>query len=305
MDEKIVAIYCLCDDFLKTQRHQEDPQQRMSDAEVMTTAVVAARYFGGNHEKARAMLDDPRYIPRMLSKSRFCRRLHSLAPLFEALLNRLAERFKRQNASGEMENVYLADSFPVPVCDNIRISRSRLYPLRDRPPSLREAWWAELCEEPPPTGRSKAPANYRGYIASKRRYFYGVRLHLVTTETGQPVECVIAPGSYADVSMFPDFRLDLPKGSRIYTDKAFNDYEEEDFLRETAEIHLCPLRKINSRRPVPGYVEYVRRYMRKAIETTMSVCQQAFPKSIHAVIPEGFELKVFLFVLAHSISFVI
>ena len=304
MDEEIVAIYCLCDDFLTTRRHREDPQQQMNDAEVMTVALVAARYFGGNFRKAGSMLHAPTYIPRMLSKSRLCRRLHALNPLFEALFHVLAERFKRENAEEETRNVYLLDSFPVSVCDNIRITRSRLYPSKPRPPSLRDAWWAALCGEPPPPGRPAAPVGYRGYIPSKRRYFYGVRVHLLTTASGQPIECVIAPGSYADVSMLPNFRFDLPQGSQIWADKGYNHYAEEDFLRE-AGIHLCPLRRKNSRRPVAAYVEYVRRHGRKAIETAISVCEQAFPKSIHAVIPEGFELKVFLFVLAHSISFIL
>ncbi len=75
MDDTIVAIYCLCDDLLKALRHRDDPQSRMSDAEVMTTALVAARFFGGSHEHARALLGTPRYVPHMLSKSRFSRRL--------------------------------------------------------------------------------------------------------------------------------------------------------------------------------------------------------------------------------------
>jgi len=29
---------------------------------------------------------------------------------------------------------------------------------------------------------------FRGYVASKRRYFYGLRVHLVTTAAGEPVE---------------------------------------------------------------------------------------------------------------------
>ncbi len=32
MDDKIVAIYCLCADILDALGHVEDPQQRMSDA---------------------------------------------------------------------------------------------------------------------------------------------------------------------------------------------------------------------------------------------------------------------------------
>ena len=50
MDLTIVAVYTICDDFLILLGHQEHPQTQMTDAEVMTTAVVAARYFAGNHQ---------------------------------------------------------------------------------------------------------------------------------------------------------------------------------------------------------------------------------------------------------------
>ena len=56
MDEKIVATFCLCDDLLKAMHHHEDRQCQMNDAEVMTTAFIAALFFRGNHESARAML---------------------------------------------------------------------------------------------------------------------------------------------------------------------------------------------------------------------------------------------------------
>jgi len=42
MDSQIVAVFCLCDDMLKALGHHEDPQCQMSDAEVMTIAIVAA-----------------------------------------------------------------------------------------------------------------------------------------------------------------------------------------------------------------------------------------------------------------------
>jgi len=49
---------------------------------------------------------------------------------------------------------YLLDSFPVPICDNIRIPRVRLARSED----------------------------FRGYIASKKRYFYGIRVQLLVTK---------------------------------------------------------------------------------------------------------------------------
>ena len=34
MDTQIIAIFCLCDDMLKSLHHDEDKQRQMSDAEV-------------------------------------------------------------------------------------------------------------------------------------------------------------------------------------------------------------------------------------------------------------------------------
>jgi hypothetical protein len=54
-------------------------------------------------------------IPKMISKSRLNRRLHSVAQLSYELFHQLGWAFKQVNASTE----YLIDSFPVPVCENI------------------------------------------------------------------------------------------------------------------------------------------------------------------------------------------
>lgn len=270
MDGQITAIYSLCDDVLKTLPHSEDPQCRMSDAEVMTTAIVAALYFGGNLERARGLLAQPTYIPRMLSKSRFNRRLHALEGLLIYLFQVLGEVFKQLNAS----SVYLIDSFPIPACDNIRIPRSKRY--------------RKEC--------------YRGYTASKRRYFYGVKLYLVVTAQGEPIEMVLAPGSTADVSALPAFNFDLPQGSTLYSDSAFTLYYLEDVMREAAGINFSPMRKKNSTRPVPAYIAYLQARGRKMVETAGSLVARLLPKSIHAVTSRGFELKIMLFVLAYAIS---
>jgi hypothetical protein len=82
MDTQIVAVFCLCDDMLKALHHEEDPQSQISDAEVMTTAIVAALYFGGNNEKARVHMQEYGYIPKMIGKSSFNRRWHRIAELF-------------------------------------------------------------------------------------------------------------------------------------------------------------------------------------------------------------------------------
>ena len=78
MDLTIVAVYTIPDDLLISIGHKEHPQTKMSDAEVMTAAPIAARYFGGNQQTACTTLKTLGYIPNMLGHSRFNRRLHRI-----------------------------------------------------------------------------------------------------------------------------------------------------------------------------------------------------------------------------------
>jgi Transposase DDE domain len=270
MDDKIIATFCLCDDVLKAMHHQEDRQCQMNDAEIMTTALVASSCFRGNHESARAMLRQHGYIPHMVSKSRFSRRLHRIKALFLVLFDLLAQIGKMLNKDA----IYVIDSVPIAVCDNIRIRRSKIYSKED----------------------------FRGYQASKKRYFYGLKIHLMVTQDGQPVECFLTPGGFGDVDALKYYAYELPDGSIIYADKAYNDYEIEDLLKEVEHMQLLPIRKKNSKRALPPYISFVQSYHRKRVETAGSLIAQLLPKSIHAVTPQGFELKVALFVIASSLN---
>ena len=150
METEIIITYCVCDDMIKSLKIKENVQVRMKNAEIMTTAIVAAMFFGGNHERARIFLEENKYIPNMLSKSQFNRRLHAIdGDLWNMLFDILGNVFKQTNKSQE----YAVDSFPVAACKNIRISRCKLYK-----------------EE-----------KYRGKCTSKREYFYGIKVHIIST----------------------------------------------------------------------------------------------------------------------------
>ena len=107
MDTDVVAYYCFVGVMLQTSGHQEPPQRSMTDAEVITTALVAARLFGGNFATARAFLESHGYIPNMLSKSQYNRRLHRAAPLLRRLFRWLALIHKRSTE----EDIYLSTAF--------------------------------------------------------------------------------------------------------------------------------------------------------------------------------------------------
>ena len=270
MDDKIIATFCLCDDLLKAIHHHEDCQCQMNDAEIMTTALIASLFFRGNHESARALLKQHGYIPHMLSKSRFSRRLHRMKALLSILFDLLGNIWKTLNTDA----VYVIDSLPVAVCDNIRIRRSKIYSKED----------------------------FRGYQASKKRYFYGLKIHLMVTQDGQPVECFLTPGGFGDVDALKYYAYELPNGAIIYADKAYNDYEIEDLLKAVDYIELLPMRKKNSKRALSPSATFVQTYHRKRVETAGSLIAQLLPKSIHAVTSQGFELKVALFVIASSLN---
>ena len=122
MDDNILSMYCLCADVVKATGHTEAPQQRRSDAEVISTGLVALLCFRGNFESARALLRAPRYIPPMLSRSRVNRSLHRLKELLLRIFELLGETWKHLN----IESVYISDSFPIAVCDHDRIPRVKL-----------------------------------------------------------------------------------------------------------------------------------------------------------------------------------
>jgi hypothetical protein len=270
MYDRTLAIYCFVDDLLKAMRQAEDSRRQFSDSEVVTTAIVAMLFFSGNFERARRFLHSSGMMPRMLSRSRFSRRVSRLADLVGMLFHQLGLVIKELNT----ESRYSLDSFPIPVCDNIRVPRCRL----------------AQGEE------------FRGYSASKRRYFYGLRVQVVVTVEGLPVECCILPGSLSDIQGLAELPLSLPAGAEVAADAAYTFYEWEDHLVEQDRVHLLVARKANSkRRDTPPAHDY-KQWLRRRIETVFGEIAKLFPKKIHATTLSGFVLKVSLFLFAYQVD---
>ena len=270
MIDHTTALYCIVDDLLKAVGHTDDRRRAMTDAEVLTTALLAAHCFGGNTEHARRFLREAGLMPRMLSRSRLCRRLHAVADLAYTLFHQLGAALKELSASTN----YLLDSFPVAACDNIRIKRARI---------LRGAQW-------------------RGRSAAHRRYFYGVRVQVVATGEGVPVEFAFLPGAASDVRGLGVLPLSLPSGGELFMDSGYTDYAAEDAAREQDGVSFAVQRRRNSRRWDEPWRAYYKQLMRKRIETAFSRLTAMFPKHIHATSFRGFLLKVSWFVIAFALD---
>ena len=259
----VITAYCRCDDFLKLRRHVRHPLATLCDAEVMTIGLVAARFFGGCLVHAQAYLDEARLIPARLCKSRLVRRLHGLQSTFEAFFD-VVRACPTQHA----EAVFALDTMPLVAVQNARIPRARIY----------------------------QSAVYHGYSATKKTFFYGLKLHLVVNERGQPVEAALVPAAVADVRGYEILPLALPQGSIVTADKAYNALKQEQALSERG-ITSLPLRKKNMSACCEAQLSGWVSKRRKVVETAFSRLSALLPKAIHAVTGRGFELKATLFVL--------
>jgi hypothetical protein len=269
MIDKTIAIYVFIDDLLQLMGHKEKQRRKISDAEVLTSALLGALYFGGNLEKARNFMYATRLIPHHIDKSRFNRRLHAIGEDVSMLFLQIGQLIKEVAKCKS----FILDSFPIPVCDNIRISRSKLI---------------------------KGPG-YRGWQASMRRYFYGIKVHLITTDQGIPVEFCIVAGGEADVKGLEQLPFALRDGSEVYADAAYTNYGVEDMLAQEGII-LRSQRKSNAHRKDSLFLAYLKEQVRKRIETTISCIKGLFLRKLHAVTLKGFLIKVVLFLLAFQLD---
>jgi hypothetical protein len=269
-EDKIIGIYCIIDDILKAIGHLEDKRRKVSDSEVITTAIVSALYFGGHQDNGRSFMKMTGLMPAMLDKSRFNRRLHGVSELSFSIFCQIGHCLKSMAGASE----YVIDSFPVAVCDNIRISRCKL---------LKGKQW-------------------RGKQSSMRRYFYGVKVQVLVNSSGIPVEFGFVPGAENDVQALKKLPLAVAAESKIYGDSAYTNYQIEDDMKEADLIELMIGRKSNSKRPDEPWIRFIKEYMRKGIETSFSEIKALFLRKIHAVTFKGFLLKIVMFILAFTLN---
>ena len=261
-DDVIITAYVVIDDMMKDLGHQSHVLAQISDAEVLTVAVAAAKFFHNNHEAALGMVTKAGYLSGRLSVSRFNRRLHQLADWLPLILGALAELFAHNEA-------FVLDSMPVPVCKRVRARRCRKVRGRD----------------------------YCGYCAAKKEKFFGWRLHLVCTPEGMPVSFSMLPGGYHDLTPMHELTADLPEGADVFGDKGYNSATDEASMLEDVGVRLIPMRKKNMT-PHEWADEFDLRRYRKTIETVNSQLARMGMEQLYARTNAGFDIKVHASLLA-------
>jgi hypothetical protein len=263
------TLYFIIDEYLKKSFHKEDKQVTMSDSEIIFVYIVAFKYHSGNYAKTLEYSRQSGLIKKVLSASRFSRRMNRLKDIIEQIQSFLSELIKKTSNNNE----YCIDSFPLPICKNVRIKRCKLVQGKE----------------------------YLGYNSSKDEYYYGFKVHLITAKNGDIVEFEYSPARYHDQIAFSLLNFDLPEGSKIFADKAYNNYLLEEIIKDATNTDFLPIRKSNSKKEDnQPFINYYRQTKRKIIESIISKLQGLFPKKIHATNIEGFLFKILGFILAHN-----
>ena len=246
--------------------HRDDVRAGAGDAEVLTVAVVAAKYFQNHLARALQIMTRLGYLSGPLSESRFNRRLHRLADWLRLALETLGALFARGEA-------FLLDSMPVPVCKRARARRCKK--VRGR----------EFC----------------GYCPAKKEAFFGWRLHLICTTDGVPVAFDLVPGGLHDLTPIHELTYGLPAGAAVYGDKGYNAGDDEATILADTGVRLVPLRKANMR-PNLWADKLALRAHRKRIESVYSQGEAMGVQRLRARTNPGLEIKVHATLLALTIA---
>ena len=264
----IVTAYSLIEDLLTAHGYQDDPRARVSAAEILIVAVVAAKYFQNHHERALCILVKLGEIPR-LSVSRFNRRLHALSDWMYGIVTLLGEVF----AQGE---VFIIDSMPMPVCKRVR------------------AW---RCKKV----RGQA---YCGYCAAKREKFFGWRLHLICTAEGIPVSFDLLPAAQHDLTPIHELTVNLPAGASVFGDKGYISAADACTILEDTGVRLVSIRRKNMK-PNSWADDFDLRLYRRRIETVYSQMEMMGIQRLHVRTNLGFDLKAWACLLALAFTNII
>jgi hypothetical protein len=272
METYAITVYVISEEVLSILNAQDDPQSRMSNAEVITFAIVTAKFFSGNYKIARYLCQKIRLFPELLSNSRLNRRIHNISwNCWYAIF-----RFLSLIAKHSDDTCYFAvDSFPVPYCQKNRIDKRKSF----------------------------LQPEYLGFAASKKRYFCGIKVHMVVTNEGRPIEVHLRPGAESDITVLWTMELDIPPQALVYADGAYNCFDLEDILLDEG-IRLIAKRGSKAKNRVRSSEEEKQiSSKRQIIETAFSSIINQFPRYIKSRTEHGFLIKVFCFILSYSASF--
>lgn len=210
LDTLLAALYVFIDDHVAPRRRIGRPP-KLSDAELLCLAVaqVLLGFPSARHWLRFAHARLPhlfRYLPQ---QSGYTKRLNAAGPLIREVIGSLARQVPTWH-----DDLRLIDSTPLPcAASRETVKRSGL----------------------------AGHAGY-GYCRSHSRFFWGLRLYLVTTAEGMPITWCLANPKLGErevmTALLERDHHRIRAGQVILADKGFAGREFETFLTESLGVHL-------------------------------------------------------------------
>ena len=236
---------------------------KLSDCQIIALTVTSESigidsesYFWGKLKN-----DHKHDFPDLIDRSNYNRRRKRLYPLIEELNKSLADIIDPG------DNCYIVDSIPVPVCKNAREKSSK------------------ICKENFETAPDK------GYSAVNKTWFYGYKLHLLTSVNGVFQSMELTKASVHDVHYLSSVKHSGLNNCVLLADKGYLSSSQQLDLFTSCNIKLETPNRSNqlsfSKYPI------VFRRLRKRIETLFSqLCDQFMLKRNYAKTLVGLSVRI-------------
>lgn len=250
LENFLTLTYCLVDELYQTLKYIVDrpgPNPLFSDSEVICLNLVGQMAF--DSEKAWHGFVKKNYIhlfPKLLERSRYHRRCKDLQQITELMRVKLLYFMNTH-----LQDWFVMDSMPVPVCVYTRASRN-----------LRFAADFQVDNN-----------TLYGHCAAKKEDYYGFKLHLLVTTQGVPAHYVLAPSSHHDVILGSEVLESYRKYTLTLFDKGYVGLEKR--LIEPDDYQLIIQKRDNQTPNTPIEKAFLGTF-RKTIETTNSLLAGQF-----------------------------
>ena len=248
--DQLVLLYCTVDDLLKRQARggqwrESNNKPRFTDSEVLTIALMQSYFRTDTLKRAYLLVraNDPTAFRELPSYKQWLHRLHRLAAQTGEMI--FSVPLKIEDFA---EEIYLIDSYPVRLCEAIRHGRVNL--LRDQ-------------------------GAYFG--KSSTGWFFGFKLHVVTTLNGKIIAAVMTNGNVGDREGARLLAGYLEENSLCLADLGYRGdsfqlemFEEEGVLFLTRQdIAEAELKKLHSK-------------LRNRVETTFSELWRRYTDRVYS-----------------------
>ncbi|MFN5933444.1 MAG: IS982 family transposase [Roseiflexaceae bacterium] len=262
----IITTFVLIDTAMANLDHHTNVRAGVQNSEVVTVALVAAKYFANNHRIALTVMRQLHYLLGSISHSRLNRRLHTLLEWMDNLPELLSDMCSTST-------IYIVDSMPIPVCRRARAKRC-----------------TKICG-----------AQYDGTCHAKNERYFGWKLHLICDSAGIPARFVLRPSRPHDTTAVDDLACTLPFGSVLLGDRGYVSEPLRHHLDARYGVTMIAIHRANMTPNTPAEQRLLRMH-RKRIETFKSQLEKMGVARLHTRLSAGVSLNIVASLCALSVS---